>query len=131
MSDERYLPTTPEGRLFRLVEECGEVIQAVGKIGRFGPGGRHPDGGPTNAETLAAEIGDLQEAMNDVVPDMLAELRRQRDGGGNPTIGKHCVVWGCGKAALELRGEFWCCPVCGGSYGKEPFGPPVDQDAVP
>lgn len=41
-----------------------------------------------------------------------------------------CIIWSCkvgfddkGKPVrpkLEKRGKFWCCPVCGGSYGINP-----------
>lgn len=31
----------------------------------------------------------------------------------------HCVIWGCENTPLELRGEFWVCPSCNGSYGKD------------
>ena len=34
--DERLLPTTREGKLDRLIEECAEVIKAVTKGRRFG-----------------------------------------------------------------------------------------------
>lgn len=30
------LPETFEGRLSKVVEECGEVLQAIGKLQRFG-----------------------------------------------------------------------------------------------
>lgn len=42
-------------RLALLAEECGEVIQAIGKILRHGYESRHPDGGPTNREALERE----------------------------------------------------------------------------
>lgn len=50
-------------RLAILSEECGEVVQAVGKILRHGYESKHPDGGPTNRETLERECGDLYHAM--------------------------------------------------------------------
>ena len=34
--DEKYLPTTIDGKLGRLVEECGEVLAAAGKTLRWG-----------------------------------------------------------------------------------------------
>jgi len=46
-------------RLAILAEECGEVIQVVGKILRHGYYSRHPDGGPTNREMLEIELGDI------------------------------------------------------------------------
>jgi len=50
-------------RLFLLSEECGEVIQAIGKILRHGYESRHPNGGPTNREQLEKEIGDVRAAV--------------------------------------------------------------------
>jgi NTP pyrophosphatase (non-canonical NTP hydrolase) len=50
-------------RLALLAEECGEVIQAIGKVLRHGYESRHPDGGPTNREALEKEIGDAHHAI--------------------------------------------------------------------
>lgn len=50
-------------RLAILAEECGEVIQAIGKVLRHGYGSRHPSGGPTNRDTLERELGDLHAAV--------------------------------------------------------------------
>lgn len=47
-----------EEKLILLVEECGEVIQAVTKCQRFGMTGNHPTYG-VNHVRLAEEIGDL------------------------------------------------------------------------
>lgn len=47
-----------------LAEECGEVIQVVGKILRHGLYSHHPAGGPNNAETLTAECGDVLAAFD-------------------------------------------------------------------
>lgn len=46
-------------RLALLAEECGEVIQVIGKILRHGFESRHPDGGPTNRELLEIELGHV------------------------------------------------------------------------
>jgi len=46
-----------------LAEECGECVQAIGKILRHGLHSRHPDGGPTNLEALAKEMGDIRASM--------------------------------------------------------------------
>lgn len=51
-------------RLAKLAEECGEVIQVIGKIITHGYESRHPDGGPTNRELLAKEIGDIRAAVH-------------------------------------------------------------------
>ena len=50
-------------RLALLSEECAEVIMAIGKILRHGFESRHPDGGPTNRQTLERECGDLRYAV--------------------------------------------------------------------
>jgi len=50
-------------RLALLAEECGEVIQAVGKILRHGYESRHPNGGPTNREALERECGDVYHCI--------------------------------------------------------------------
>lgn len=49
-------------RLALLCEELGEAQQAIGKILRHGYESTHPDGGPTNRETLEREIGDIYAA---------------------------------------------------------------------
>lgn len=41
-----------------LQEECGEVVQSVSKIRRFGIDNSHKDG-KTQRENLAQEIGDV------------------------------------------------------------------------
>lgn len=50
-------------RLALLAEEMGEAIQAVGKILRHGYESTHPDGGPTNRESLEWELGDIAAAV--------------------------------------------------------------------
>ncbi len=50
-------------RLAYLLEELGEVQQVIGKILRHGYASSHPDGGPTNRELLAAELGDVIAAI--------------------------------------------------------------------
>ncbi|MDL2169595.1 MazG nucleotide pyrophosphohydrolase domain-containing protein [Asaia sp. HumB] len=51
-------------RLAILAEECGEVIQAVGKILRHGYEGRHPkaEANITNRNSLEMEMGDVLAA---------------------------------------------------------------------
>jgi hypothetical protein len=67
---EEYLPKTPEGRRWRLAEECGEVIQALGKIGRWGLDGTYEDG-TTNSDKLLSEINDLKHAIKAVEGDLI------------------------------------------------------------
>jgi hypothetical protein len=60
MSDPKYKTVgTPA---MRLVEECGEMIQAISKWDRFGWGHSHPDRTATNLDELWAEWNDLNEA---------------------------------------------------------------------
>lgn len=58
-------PLTPAEaeRLAMLAEECGEVIQAVGKILRHGYESRHPEGVIENRVALARELGDVMAIM--------------------------------------------------------------------
>ncbi len=64
--ETRYLPKTTPKKLAHLVEECGEVMQAVGKAGRFGLDKRHPAGGETNREWILRELVDLECAIEAV-----------------------------------------------------------------
>jgi NTP pyrophosphatase (non-canonical NTP hydrolase) len=50
-------------RLALLSEECGEVIQAVGKILRHGYGSCHPVSGLPNRESLERELGDIMTSL--------------------------------------------------------------------
>ena len=69
-------------RLAKLAEECGEVVQAVGKILRHGYESAHPDGrGPTNRENLESEIADVLREMDCMVGTRdinAAEIHSQR-----------------------------------------------------
>lgn len=53
-------------RLALLAEECGEVVQVIGKILRHGYDSRHPDNmdGPDNRALLEQEVGDLSAAVS-------------------------------------------------------------------
>ena len=62
----RLTPAEAE-RLAILAEECGEVIQIVGKILRHGYGSRHPDGGPDNCALLEREVTDLMAIRSAMV----------------------------------------------------------------
>lgn len=56
-------------RLAVLAEECGEVIQIVGKILRHGYESRNPVRNVyvTNREQLAMELGDLTFSIHDML----------------------------------------------------------------
>lgn len=79
MTIPEYLPKDRNGRLFRLIEECGEVLQMCGKAGRFGMSSRHPEGGPRNISALLAELRDLRDAIDALEPDLHDELARYGD----------------------------------------------------
>jgi NTP pyrophosphatase (non-canonical NTP hydrolase) len=59
----RLTPAEAE-RLALLAEECGEVIQAVGKILRHGYESTHPNFTETNRTQLMKEIGDIYAAVS-------------------------------------------------------------------
>lgn len=63
MDNFNQLTPAEAERLAILAEECGECIQAIGKILRHGYESKHPDGGPTNRESLERECGDVWYAM--------------------------------------------------------------------
>jgi NTP pyrophosphatase (non-canonical NTP hydrolase) len=50
-------------RLALLSEECGEVVQAIGKIFRHGYESNHPDSCETNRIDLETEIGHVFAAL--------------------------------------------------------------------
>ena len=70
MSDDHFNRLRPEQTeaLALLAEECGEVVQIVGKILRHGlnsyhPDAGHPDANLSNREMLACEVSDLRAAV--------------------------------------------------------------------
>lgn len=85
---QEYLPKTPEGRLWHLSEECGEVIAELlnlskqcCKMGRFGPNGddfpsMNREIGTPRERVLAAvrklqsEMADLNYAIATVMQDL-------------------------------------------------------------
>jgi len=55
---------TPEDR---MIEEVGEILQAIGKGKRFGWNHHHPDRpDATNLSELSKELDDLFEAFKDL-----------------------------------------------------------------
>ena len=61
----RLTPAEAE-RLALLAEECGEVVQIVGKILRHGYESKHPNNlsGPTNRQMLEKEAGDVYAVLD-------------------------------------------------------------------
>ena len=74
--DAKYLPTTDEGKLVHLIEECGETIQAATKVLRFGL--HNSWDMKRNDRRLAEEIGDLCYASEAVIEI----IRKAKDEGG-------------------------------------------------
>lgn len=67
-------------RLAMLSEEAGEIVQIVGKILRHGYASCHPNGGPTNRNSLERELADLLSvcmAMGDA-EDIASDYRTHR-----------------------------------------------------
>ena len=73
---EIYLPKTAAERQAHFIEEIGECLFAIGKIGRFGPATQYKPGHLTNAQKLLKELGDLAAARARMRPDIeaLAQL---------------------------------------------------------
>ena len=61
-----HLSPAEAERLAITAEECGEAVQAIGKILRHGYESTHPasPAGPTNRENLAKELADVMLCIN-------------------------------------------------------------------
>lgn len=63
----KYRPKTTEQKLGYLVEECGEVLAAVGKAQRWGLDSTNPELPPpdreTNRDWIMREVKDLERAI--------------------------------------------------------------------
>lgn len=64
------LPPDQAEALALLAEECGELVQIIGKIQRHGLWSEHPDTGIPNQHALTREIGDVLAALR------IAEVQR-------------------------------------------------------
>lgn len=68
MSDPRFLQDGFDKRLSHLIEECGEVVAAAGKIQRWGVWSVNPLLPPYKQETnlvwLRREMADIRQAMD-------------------------------------------------------------------
>lgn len=70
MSDPRYLQRGFDKQLAHVIEECGEVLTAAGKLQRWGRTSINPllkvgdpFVGETNEDWLRREMVDLQDAI--------------------------------------------------------------------
>ena len=66
MLQHNQLSLAQAERLSILLEECGEVLQVIGKIQRHGFDSSNPliASSPTNRELLEKEIGDVLNAID-------------------------------------------------------------------
>lgn len=71
---EEYRPKTKNQKLGKLVEECGEVLAAIGKTQRWGLDSFNPElpfnQRETNRDWIKRELQDLKEAIK-IVEDIL------------------------------------------------------------
>lgn len=65
--------------VIRLVEECGELLKAIGKGERFGWNNHHPERTDDNLQELRAEWRDLNEAYDTFVSSIYTQkLQREK-----------------------------------------------------
>ena len=68
-----YKPKTTEQRLGYLIEECGELVSALGKTIRWGLDSFNPELPPeeqeTNREWILREIKDVRRAISFIEAD--------------------------------------------------------------
>jgi hypothetical protein len=88
----KLLPTTPQGKVDRLGEEAGEVVEVIGrvlrangKIDRFGFLSAYPGGGPNNAALLLSEMADLRHAIS-TIENSITDMARIK-------VGNTELVW--------------------------------------
>jgi hypothetical protein len=131
----KLLPAADDlgGNISRIVEESGEVLQAIGKIDRFGLDSYHPrKGGLNNAAHMLSELADLRHAIS-VTEALLTDHAKAvvlSDG-----VYRHDFVWTntlITTAELrelvgdedhenddEFNAENDCIPVCAGQWHRE------------
>ena len=67
--DEKWLPATRDGKLFRLIEECAEVQHICCKIGRFGLVYEENVHYSNKLESLQSELLDLDHAIREIIKE--------------------------------------------------------------
>lgn len=81
---EAFLPTTPKGRMYRLIEKMGEVMQMISKCGRFGPHSANPFLLPNDQEAniiaLERELTDLEHALHSFHVDVRGAILYDEEG---------------------------------------------------
>lgn len=78
-------------RLALLMEECGEVVQVIGKILRHGYESHHPDSDQINRSLLHDELGDMKHAIDRMIDN--GDLIRS-------------MIEECAEAKAERVGEY-------------------------
>jgi len=72
--EEKYWPKTREQKIGKLVEECGEVLAAIGKSQRWGLNSVNPElpkeKQETNRDWILRELSDLKLAIEIVETDL-------------------------------------------------------------
>jgi hypothetical protein len=64
---------------FKVMEEVGELLQAYGKVGRFGAMSKHPNfpEGMTNAEQVIMECEDVVTRVRELKAEMYAIIKKE------------------------------------------------------
>ena len=69
-----FQPKTFQAKMWHVIEECGEVCEALGKIGRFGPYSSNPlipeAQREVNIVWAKREIKDLQAALENFMVEL-------------------------------------------------------------
>lgn len=115
----KYIPKTVDQKMGYLVEECGEVLSAVGKTQRWGFDSFNPEVPPEqrerNGEWIARELVDLKRAavLMEEALRFLGFIPKPTVSAGDTWFAFQCD-W-CGAVLdvrLETRPESCSCPRC-------------------
>jgi NTP pyrophosphatase (non-canonical NTP hydrolase) len=86
----QYKPKTTNRKLGYLVEECGEVLAAIGKTQRWGLENFNPElpveQRETNRDWILRELIDLLYAINMLREDLIKNKPKTKDGGDSATM---------------------------------------------
>lgn len=78
MSDPRFIQKGFDKTLSHLIEECGEVLSAAGKLQRWGPESVNPlipeQDQETNLAWLRRELIDLKDTIHRLEEEILLEF---------------------------------------------------------
>jgi NTP pyrophosphatase (non-canonical NTP hydrolase) len=85
-----YKPRTTNQKLGYLVEECGEVLAAVGKSQRWGLENFNPEipvyQRETNRDWILRELADLNVAIDMLREDLIKNRPKIKDSGDSATM---------------------------------------------